>query len=111
MQSRHGSRDDKAGVCLRHVQAQGAADLADYEGAQELWVKAQLPHQALAMLRAADRWPDALAFAQQHLPEQVGTYRLHAGNHSTMLELIVLSLEWRTWRAGYRMWPARSPQA
>ena len=53
-----------------HLQAQAAADRGDYEAAEGLWVRAQLPQQALAMLRTARKWPEALAFARAHLPEQ-----------------------------------------
>lgn len=40
-------------------------------------MRADLPHQALAMLRTAGRWPEALAFAQAHLPEQVCSLCTH----------------------------------
>ena len=66
------------------MQAQAEADAGDLKAAEALWLRAELPHQALDMLRSSGRWPEAVALAQAHLPEQA---RFSAGLTSTSASL------------------------
>lgn len=83
------------GCAVMGMQAQAAADIGDYETAEALWVRAQLPQQALDMLRAASRWAEAVAFAQRHLPDQVSTPQHLPTFLSSGAFITFLAVPWR----------------
>lgn len=55
------------------LQAAAAAVAGDWGAVQSLFLEAGRPAGALAALTGAGRWPDALHFAELHLPLEART--------------------------------------